>query len=420
MAQIAPFLKPEKKNSSSKPPSPPVAPKGSVETEDSRPMVPLANYIRRLCALVLDILFLYFLARMLFWGFRDEVLANADLAQLVEKLAVAGYFVLGASSFSDGRTLGKLVMGIRVTDYQGKLLNIGQAFLRTVVLFPGMFFSLFVADLIFFNEDSFHQQYIYKQGITLGLNLSLFIATSFAISFNPFKQGLHDYLCKTVVRPVGAPMLSVDEIKGLIGGNVEQVQRQPQLMAGATFVLVFALILWQILTSQISPKQLAQFEFQKVALQRMNLEKASISAGFIPNSPFELTNPYTEKQVNEFIADIADEASTETVRLLIALRIRGKDTLEEPKEELLRSVAADFRNSVLRETPPSFNYGGAEIEIINFLQRPLIVNFLVFESYYYLNQIPADTGEPEVFTFDFPPISEKRLNMKEEEPKTDE
>lgn len=375
-------------------------------------MIPLANYIRRLTALIFDLLFLYFLVKMLFWGFKNEMMENAELAHWLERIAFMGYFVLGASSLADGRTLGKLVMGIRVTDYEGKLLNVGQALVRTVALFPGMVFSFFLADLIF-SQESYANEIIYKPGIAMGINLSLFLATTFAIAFNPFRQGIHDYWCKTVVRPVGAPTLSMDEIKGLIGGNVEQLQRQPQLMAMGTFVLIFGLMCWQLVQPKIDPAELKQFEFQNKVLAEAKIDHSTLSAGFAPNIPLniETNTPFTQDQVNAFIADISDEASTETVRLLMALRVEGRATFDKNQDELFMNFAEQFRDEILSTTPPEFRYGGANIKITNFRQRPMVVQFLILEGYNIWNSIPADTGiDPESkksFTFDFPPLSAK-------------
>ena len=405
MAQVAPFLKPPTPSSSGGGVTPPAA--DQTTDDDPRPMVPLANYLRRLGGLMMDLFFLFFLMRTLFWAFEDLYMQNIKAFNWAERIIITVYFVLGASHLSEGRTLGKWVMGTRVTDYEGKYLSIPHAFVRTMLLFPGMWFSFYLAELILANPLSYSQQNIWKPGIAMGLNFSLFISTSFAIAFNPFKQGLHDFICGTVVRPSGAPMLSLNEIKNLIGVNGSIYQRQPQYMAGGSFILIFGLVLYQMANAKVSELEEAKFVFARTAPKEEGFPPSRLVAQFVPNVPFVPNEPLPSDAVSDFMADIADTESTTTLKLNAALYLDNRVVPTAEMEQHALTLMERYREEILRDSPATQLVFGKEIEITNSRRRAHTVEFFLVEEYKTFGGFFPSHLEPvKSYTFDFPPFSE--------------
>jgi uncharacterized RDD family membrane protein YckC len=152
------------------------------------------------------------------------------------------YIVLFNGPFGKGRTIGKMLLGIAVTDYDGKPASYPQVILRTGIYLP-VFFTAPLANAFIGTIDSMMELYI--RGLVTSVPLvAMVLANVLVIPFNPFKQGIHDYFAKTLVRmynPEGG-YPDFESLAGVIGADWRRFHRQPQLSGGITFALVFILL----------------------------------------------------------------------------------------------------------------------------------------------------------------------------------
>lgn len=231
MTQIAPFLKLP----------PPSQPAGSSGNAPEPARLPLARFLRRFAALLMDIVLLYVSGRLLASVAGDALLRLGRLQDAVGLLVPALYFGLGNGPVGKGQTLGKLLVGIRTTTRDGAVPGFGRALARTALVFPGFIVAVVLQPFVE-PDDPLSKPRAIVEFLPLILLLPMFAANVFAIVFNPFRQGLHDFIAGTNVRAAAAPPMAFAEICAMVGGNWMRLLRQAQVTGWATFLLVSALI----------------------------------------------------------------------------------------------------------------------------------------------------------------------------------
>ncbi len=108
-----------------------------------QPRAPRPGAISRAGAAIIDILLLHFLG-LLAIRFAPETIIALGPAAAWLGLAVGWlYFAVGASQITGGRTVGKLILQLRVADVTGPDLSVGKAAIRaTLILWPLALFLL--------------------------------------------------------------------------------------------------------------------------------------------------------------------------------------------------------------------------------------------------------------------------------------
>src|SRR5690606_8130590 len=100
------------------------------------PILPVTGFFRRMGAMTFDFLLLYTVQRILAGLLKDSILAAPQASWFIAGLLGFLYFALGDGPVGKGRTVGKLLVGIRVTTLDGNVPTLLQALIRTAALYP--------------------------------------------------------------------------------------------------------------------------------------------------------------------------------------------------------------------------------------------------------------------------------------------
>lgn len=94
----------------------------------------VAGFWRRLIAYLIDVLVLGVFGLAIGWVFIEEVLRLGGWARWLGFGIAMVYFGLTNSRLFDGKTFGKMVMGVRVVDLAGRRISPGRSFARYFIL----------------------------------------------------------------------------------------------------------------------------------------------------------------------------------------------------------------------------------------------------------------------------------------------
>jgi len=378
MTQIAPFLKPPKgRPGGACPAGPPCAAPGA----SLRTPAPVAGFWRRLGALLFDMLAMYALFRVVSSLFGDQLLKVGPAAAWCSSLFVYLYFALAAGPVGRGRTLGKWLAGTRITALDGSVPSLGQGFLRTIVLFPAFLFALVVNPLAL-DKSSFYQAQV---GIILTsyLSMAACIGIAFSTLFNPFKQGFHDFLAKTVVRPAAAGPMTFDEMKDLVGPGWVRYQRQAQINGLIPMTMAFILLILMSWPPKLYSQGYGEkYEIEQRLLAETPFADADILLGILPLEEAGGSDPAAPSDQGAartaFLADLADAASSETLRVeLVLSRVGNWDDPPEALEEPARDFADIYRREIFGALPSGKIFPRSGGLPTNMRKRPLVFDVIL-------------------------------------------
>lgn len=302
--QLAPLLKPQAPARSSGGGGGD-APIGPERDALNMPILPVTGFFRRMGAMTFDFLLLYTVQRVLAGMLKEPILANPQASWFIAGVLGFAYFALGDGPVGKGRTVGKLLVGIRVTTLDGGVPTLLQAVIRTAMLYPAIVISRGVNSWAFDSSTFFGSQM--SLILTVYLLGALFVANVFAIIFNPFKMGLHDYVAKTLVRPSALESEPFAALRERVGKDWRRHYLQPQLMGAGTLLIVFGYLLFTQWPSQLdAPRQ-----------QKFQVERELVTEAGFPQS--------TIFQVSMFIPTTDDAADSEAEREAFFRRISGED-----------------------------------------------------------------------------------------------
>lgn len=403
MAQISPFLPPIKQ-SGTKP-----APGGGGASGDlpqdnmGRPMVPIAGFWRRLGAFILDMVALFFFFRFSTLLAGDALLALGDVATYTAALLAYLYFALGDGPVGKGRTLGKFLVGIRTTSLDGNVPRLSQGLVRALLLLPWLPVNYLLVPLVFDLETLAGQ--LAKAVLPIYIfGLAYWIGLAFAVIFNPFRQGLHDFAAKTMVRPAVAPSMTFDELTGLVGENWRRFYIQSQINGAIPFLLLsvlFVFLFWPSRT--LKESSLYEFDADRRALATAGLDIIDTATMIRPVRELE---DMTREETDAFLASLIDDGSTATLRIQITASRNGAwpeddDTLRAKGEAFLDA----YHDEIFVQIDPSTVYQNPTSQapsVTNLRHRPMLFE-LEFKEYVvlfypYLNSVRLS------ITREFPPI----------------
>lgn len=372
----------------------------------NQPVMPLASYRRRLGALAFDLPILYFGMRGLAWILRDQLLGLGNYQTVAGAVLVLMYFALGNGPVGRGRTIGKLLAGIRTTDLDGKVLGFWHSLGRETIKLLGILHWGILSPFLFDETTALGSLLAWYSWI--GIVFPMFIAFSFAIIFNPFKQGPHDFIVGTVVRPVAAPEVAFVELARVVGPNWKRYHRQPQLMAGAT-ILVMALF---VVAQMMGNRRMAETNpfagnqpFGDQLLSRQSIGPMQI---YVASERASAQDNASAEAMMKYQARMTDRTTTDTVRYEVQIWCAGAVDVMNPKVKRdLDTLASDFvRDYIprLRESwiknealptspdgPPRYYCSHRPVEFI-----------LRFYETIHLLPVPVSLREVRTYTYDVP------------------
>ena len=402
MPQIAPYLPPHGSKGRG------VSSAPSDRDALNLPKLPVAGFWRRLGAFLFDLLLIWTTFRLLTTVAPQVFYAMGSWTPKVGSLAIILYFTLGNGPAGKGRTVGKFLTAIRTTDYAGNPPTFPQALLRTLLLLPILVLLYWISPRVLDDGNFMHTKI--REMVSGYLMVSLFFATVLTIVFNPFKQGLHDYLVKTLVRPVAAPQLPFADLCGMVGERWKRYQRHPVISGTVTLVLIWAAFLIMTWPSRVTPEMIERFEVERSLMKQAEVPGAEFGG----MSPGALEGSMFDAEVRRaFYADINDESSTATLGLVLFVSRYVPGPLDESSREKTRQFAQDYYDVILRNYTFAQLFPSAEagdpgepprFRITNFRQRPITVQVLIFEKIDLV--FPYQQKEADRVEVDFPPLGE--------------
>lgn len=218
----------------------------NTETPEQRPawslgLMPrlpsIAGFWPRLFALIVDLVFLHFLARFAEKAFGDALFRDDRLVPWISVAVFYFYFVSLDGPMGRGQTIGKLLMKLRVTDLDGRPPGWTPAAIRALLLFPYVLLSAALGEFMRKQGIDSVPGWLYGM-LSIWLGLTLSFAHAITIAFNPFKQGLHDHLAGTVVRRAEEEPLTFEGMKNHLGIGWRRSYKQPFISGAISFALL--------------------------------------------------------------------------------------------------------------------------------------------------------------------------------------
>jgi uncharacterized RDD family membrane protein YckC len=330
----------------------PTAPRGFL----NMPRLPVAGFFSRVFAFMLDFALLIGAIHLLSNALPDLFWALGRASGYVTGLFFFLYFVLFDGPFGKGRTIGKTVLGIAVTDYDGQSPTYRQAAIRAAVLMPA-FVLIPVAETIFGHGGSEMERYL-KTALGSFPMIAMLLATGLVIPFNPFKQGMHDYVAGTLVQPnkgEARPQPLV-ELAALVGGQWRVFHRQPQISGLVTFMLFFAVLLIMSWPGRHDDLQRAYLESRWALNKIPGFARADIEGPF-PKPIYDMQQgawaaPKADQgeeagqgnpigPTTNMVARLLDEYTTKPMHLIVEASIAGNWPFDPAREEAISSSFLD-------------------------------------------------------------------------------
>ncbi len=156
---------------------------------------PIATFLQRLAAFIIDSLLLGIVGQVLGWTLSIIFFEIGPYGRFIGLIVELAYFGVLNSSIGSGRTVGKRIIGITVVDGQNHLIGLGRSLLRaSILVVPGVLNGWTLPWL----------QVPFLQWLVSIVVFGVGTATIYAMVFNVrARQGLHDIACGTyVVRPL--------------------------------------------------------------------------------------------------------------------------------------------------------------------------------------------------------------------------
>lgn len=204
------------------------------------PKLPVSGFFARLGALAVDIILIVAGIHLVASTFEDFFFSIPLWAPYLTSGFMFFYFVALNGPYGRGQTIGKMILRIRVRDYAGQNITWRQAALRTVVLFP-TFVTVPIVYVLLPSGQGVWTDF-WSAVLTHHLFLGVAVATLLVIPFNPFKQGMHDFVAETLVSGAAPDnAVSFSQLTEQVGPGWVPFHRQPQYSGIVTILLVLVL-----------------------------------------------------------------------------------------------------------------------------------------------------------------------------------
>lgn len=403
MPQVSPYLKPE---STPRRGGPPGAPERDALNMTK---LPVAGFWRRFGALLFDLLAIYLVLRVLTSLVPEPFFALGSWGPKVGSLLLIAYFTLGNGPVGKGRTLGKFLTGIRTTDYAGNVPSLPQALLRTLLLFPILVLDYWITPLVLEEGNFIHIKI--DEMLSGFLMIALFFGMVLTIVFNPFKQGLHDYLVRTLVRPVAAPQPPFADLCALVGERWRRFQIQPIISGTVTFGLIWGAFLVLTWPGRVPPERIERIHREYQLMEQAGLPGMRFGGVMLQPPEGDIHDFHVQ---TAFLTEVEDEASTSPLGIGLYLHRQGQGPLSDPDREKAEVFARRYYAEILRSRsleeifpsmlgsdtpnkPPRF-------QLTNPRSRPIRIRLHVFQGinivFFY------EQKEVDEIVVDFPPLGE--------------
>lgn len=419
MPQVNPYLKPIKQApSGGDDAGRPGAGGARLEPAEVKPRPPVAGFWRRLGALLFDLLLAYGVFRVLGGVLHDQLVHLGRWGGTLGAVLFFGYRVACHGPLGNGRTLGKMLVGLRVTDLEGNTIGFGRALAREALVFPGAFFAYFLAPVILDRNEYTH----HVIGITLSVlsMVALFLGNALCLGFNPFKQGLHDHAMGTLVRPSAAPPMGWAEMREVVGDSWRRYYKQAPLNGLMTFLLIFA-ALGALFTLPLMRDKVQRGMYESltaITADSFPGGNTMISMGrmFPPEADVENPEMISREQLEAFHASLADPASQDPVKLEVFFdRYGAWGDNDEQLEETIARVLLRVRDDVIGEMPKPSDPRAADFHRL-LLSRPVIFAPVLREQVKLFFFPVAHTKIVAIYEFSYPPINPEAAREQLQQP----
>jgi uncharacterized RDD family membrane protein YckC len=259
------------------------------------PKLPVSGFFLRLFAFTLDFILLLAALHLVARNFEEFVFSLGRWAPYLSAGLFFFYLVLLNGPFGRGQTIGKMILGIRTTDYDGKVPTYRQALLRTIILVP-TFVTAPLTALVVSPEDGLYAAYLYSIPTNL-LMFSVIVATLLVIPFNPFKQGPHDFVAKTLVQGSRTDAVTFSDLREKLGAGWRPFYMQPQYSGAATIGLVMILLAVMLYPANFGEEQIRYRKALTAMAEVPGFAGSRVDSTPISKAMYDAFNsgtPYTE------------------------------------------------------------------------------------------------------------------------------
>lgn len=323
------------------------------------PKLPVSGLFVRLLAFLLDLIVIIAGIHLIAKGIPDFFWWLGSSSGYVTGSYAFLYFVLLNGPLGRGQTIGKRLLGITVTDLDGDPPTFRHAAIRTSILLPA-FIMIPVTEAFLGPTESVMEHYI-KSLLTYVPLLAMAVTTALIVPFNPFKQGLHDFVAKTLVQPrprsKASPPAAFDELAQSLGREWPKFHRQPQLSGAVTLAMIVSVIGYMSHPSQHRRTLRDHLDGRYQAAAVTGYFGASIEDP-LPLELYEAAREKSEERYREAMRAL-DRETTETLSLVVEVSRAGRwgeevinderrseTFLDHYRENLLPLHIADLRANI--------------------------------------------------------------------------
>jgi uncharacterized RDD family membrane protein YckC len=356
------------------------------------PKLPVAGFWIRLLAFIIDLFLILGAFHLLSRSLPQIYWTLGKWSPYLNSALMFAYFVAFNGPFGRGRTVGKLLVRIRVSNYDGDPPTFRQAVIRTVVLMPA--FVLVPVAQAFIGTPQGPGETYASLLISSAPSIAIWLSTLVIVGFNPFKQGLHDYLAQTLVRPDAfgqkqqAP--SFEDLAVSIGRDWKQFHRQPQISGAVTIGLIIVALAYLYYPGRW-PETMKRIDEALYGLKRQPGLETAITSREGPYSLATYKANYKEREWPEVTSD--DSLSTETLVFIVTAATDSdwREILPPAARETAANQVIDvFHNAVFRETLRRAEEDGTkeELDFIKTARSNACHYVVIFSSAAFLTPYP--------------------------------
>lgn len=308
------------------------------------PKLPVAGLLRRVPAFIIDFIILSTGLHLVIKSMHGVFFRLGEWTPYITAGIALAYFVCFNGPWGGGRTIGKIITRTMVTDYLNNPPTWRQAFIRTIVLMP-FFASVPLFEAIVGRPSSVMESFL-QYFLCWHVTLAVMISALLVIPFNPFKQGPHDFLARTLVRTHAPDLPTFQEMASSLGVEWRVFHRQPQYSGVATIVLILALLGALTYPGNLTPGTKELLNAAYAMSEGMGLSNADVSRQAVPEAIY---NARTPEEHNTAIANESGESSG-TLRLIVAVTNNKPWSFAEgsPEEdELATRIVEQYHHVIL-------------------------------------------------------------------------
>lgn len=267
-----------------------------------------AGFWLRAGAFIADLFLLGFFMYFLTFIAKEALLGFGKSSIYFSFAIIFLYFALLNGPIGKGKTPGKILFSISVTDAELNTISFISAVKRTIIQLNPFIIVIFILQPFFDDPSSLKEQFIVSF-IPL-LLLSFNVANMVFLATNPLRQGFHDIIAGSYVQP-DSQKITYQTMQEKIG-ELFYAMKKSASQAGLTVILVVILV-----GTYLTYRNTFSADAQKLLDERLNFKKSCRIENFkieVHTEKRKVEDAVEKKEPNVLEKMLPDKSSTDTAQ----------------------------------------------------------------------------------------------------------